>query len=75
MTPDEIVTLAERMRAAGVVRFSVNGDRISVVLRPPDPKPLDEIRDRIAELPPDERMKLSKQAQKDLEADLYGAAR
>jgi hypothetical protein len=73
MTPEQIVALATAMRAAGVSYFSYEG--LKVRLLPPPPKPMDEIRDRIAEMTPEERLKLVDSAKKDLEEDLYGSSR
>lgn len=73
MTPDEAVALAERMRAAGVMKFRLRGDSLYCELRPADPKPMTEIVDRIAEMDPLQRKKLLDEAKKDLERDLYGA--
>lgn len=75
MTPDQAVALARSMREAGAVRFTLKGDSLSCVLRPPDPTPDEEIRSRIAEFTPEERLKLAADAKKDLEADLYGASK
>lgn len=72
MTHDEIVALAKAMRAAGVSKFSY-GD-LQCELLPPEPKPMDEIRERIEEMPPQERMRLLDAAKKDLDKDLYGAS-
>ena len=74
MSPDEAVKLAREMREAGVQRFSLKGDSLTCVLMPPDPKPMDELKERIGEMDPKARMSLLDEAKKDLDRDLYGAA-
>lgn len=74
MSPAEAVKLAREMREAGVQRFSLKGDSLTCVLMPPDPKPLDQIKERIGEMNPEQRIKLLDEAKKDLERDLYGAS-
>ncbi len=73
MSPAEAVKLACEMRAAGVMKFRLRGDSLYCELRPADPKPMEEIVDRIAEMNPAQRKKLLDEAKKDLERDLYGA--
>lgn len=75
MTPDAAVELTRRMREAGAVRFTLKGDSLSCVLRPPDPAPLAATIEAIGEMDPDQRIKLLDDAKKDLERDLYGASR
>lgn len=74
MSPAQAVKLAREMREAGVQRFSLKGDSLTCVLMPPDPKPLDQIKERIGEMNPEQRIKLLDEAKKDLERDLYGAS-
>ncbi len=74
MTNDEAVALAGRMRAAGVTKFRVCGDELECELSPPDPKPMEEIIERIGEMQPEQRKKLLDEAKKDLDRDIYGAS-
>ena len=74
LTPDEAVKFAERMRAAGVQRFVLTTERFSAVLSPPPPEPVRDIAERIAELTGEERKELLTTAQKEYEADLFGAS-
>lgn len=75
MTGSEAVELAKQMRAAGVQRFVLTTERFSAVLMPPAPTPVRDISERIAELTEQERKELLTEAQKEYEADLYGASR
>lgn len=68
------VEMAKAMRAAGVQKFSFDGQHLSCELSPPDPKPLTEIVERISELSPQHRKELLDEAKKDLDRDLYGAS-
>lgn len=72
MTNEEAVKLASAMRAAGVTKFSFSG--LSCELLPPLPTQMQDIVERIGEMPAKQREELLEQAKKDLEADLYGAA-
>jgi hypothetical protein len=75
VTGPEAVELARQMREAGVQRFVLTSERFSAVLSPPPPPKMSAINDQIAELTGEERRALLTTAQKEYEADLYGAAR
>jgi hypothetical protein len=74
MTSAEAVELTKQMRAAGASRFTLNGDRLSVVLLPPEPTKLLELSERFGELPAEERDRFLKEQKKSLDEDLYGSS-
>ncbi len=75
LTGPEALELARKMREAGVQRFVLTADRFSAVLLPPPLKPVDDLREQIAEMNPKQRRELLDEARKEYDEDLFGAAR
>jgi hypothetical protein len=74
LTPEAALELARAMRMAGVQRFVLTHDRFSAVLSPPPPAPVEDLSEKLAELPAHARKEFLEGARKEYENDLYGAS-
>ena len=74
MQASELIELTKAMREAGAENFSIDGDRVMVQLRPPEPPRLSHLREQFGEMPVGEREEFLKEEKRRLEEDLYGAS-